>query len=161
MRPTTPLSNSGPRARAFSGTSPPQSAKSTSDARLGHRPLGRDGVGIGGGRVRVDGHVDHGGDAARRGGQAAGRPSFPVVAPRRVEVHVGVDRAREHGQARGVDHPAAAPPAPGSVTVDDGAASDHDITRRAIDQASAYDQFGLHLTLSFLPAVSGHFVSIQ
>ena len=32
LRPTTPLSNSGPRACAFSGTSPPQRAKSTSDA---------------------------------------------------------------------------------------------------------------------------------
>ena len=73
---------------------------------------------------------------------------------------MGVDRSREHGQACGVDHLAAAAAGTGFGDVDDHAARNHDIARRIIDQTSADDQFCLHLTLP-RRAVSGAFVSSQ
>ena len=49
----------------------------------------------GGGGDGVEGHVDYGGDAARRGGEGAGVEAFPFCAAGFVEVDVGVDEAGE------------------------------------------------------------------
>ncbi|HYT81938.1 MAG TPA: hypothetical protein VEK86_00705 [Gemmatimonadales bacterium] len=51
------------------------------------------GVEIGGGdgrRMSVEGHLEHRGDAPRRGAAGAGVPALPVGAARLVEMHVGV-----------------------------------------------------------------------
>ena len=87
---------------------------------LGHHPtvkadvdpqaaLGRGLLGLqrrhrGGGRDRVERHVDDGGDAAGRRRPGRAGEALPLGAPRLVDVHVAVDQPRHHHQVIGVEH---------------------------------------------------------
>ena len=64
---------------------------------------------LGGGRERLGvGHLEHGRDAAHHRRAAAGLQVLLVLQPRLAEMHLGVDHAGQHVQARGIDRLAAA-----------------------------------------------------
>ena len=67
-------------------------------AAAGAAELVGQGLGRGGGRIRV-GHLEHGGDAAQHGGAAARLKVLLPLEPGLAEVHLGVDHARQHGEA--------------------------------------------------------------
>src|SRR6267378_4443770 len=67
-----------------------------SELRVKRRDGGR-------GRMGVERHLEHRGDAARRRPARPGFPALPVGATGLVEVNVGIHDARQHDEARGVD----------------------------------------------------------
>jgi hypothetical protein len=63
-----------------------------------------EGVCIGRRWIGVERHLDHGGDAAGRGGRAPCLEPFPVCAARLVEVHVRIDAAGKHEPPGRIQH---------------------------------------------------------
>ena len=66
---------------------------------FGSAPLFRERRGVAGRWMRVERHIEKGRGAARGAGAGAGGDAFPVGAAGLVEMHVGIDDARQHEQA--------------------------------------------------------------
>ena len=87
-------------------------------------------------------HLEHGGDAAKHRGPAAGFEIFLVLEPRLAEMHLGVDHAGQHVQAGGVECPARVLGGQ-RANRDDSAVFHADIGRafaRMVDEGRAFDE---------------------
>src|ERR1051325_1925783 len=71
---------------------------------FGCRPLLIEAVAVERGGMGIERHVEEYRATARRQGARAGFDSFPMRAARFIEVDMGIDKAWENVEARGIDH---------------------------------------------------------